>query len=48
VSREADVEALVAHALDEFGQLDCMFNNAGFGGIGGNLVDLERRIESES
>lgn len=41
VSREADVEALVAHALDEFGQLDCMFNNAGFGGIGGNLVDLE-------
>jgi NAD(P)-dependent dehydrogenase (short-subunit alcohol dehydrogenase family) len=41
VSREADVEALVAHALDEFGQLDCIFNNAGFGGIGGNLVDLE-------
>jgi len=45
VAREAEVEALVAHALDEFGQLDCMFNNAGFGG---NLVDLERRIESES
>ena len=41
VSREADVAALVAHALDEFGQLDCMFNNAGFGGISGNLVDLD-------
>jgi len=41
VSREADVEALVARAVEEFGQLDCMFNNAGFGGVGGELVDLE-------
>jgi NAD(P)-dependent dehydrogenase (short-subunit alcohol dehydrogenase family) len=41
VAREADVAALVAYAIDQFGQLDCMFNNAGFGGIAGNLIDLE-------
>ena len=41
VSREADVEALVRFAVDEFGRLDCMFNNAGFGGIAGELVDLD-------
>ena len=41
VSREADVEALVAYAVQEFGQLDCIFNNAGFGGVAGELVDLD-------
>ena len=41
VSREADVEALVTRAVEEFGQLDCIFNNAGFGGIGGEMVDLD-------
>lgn len=41
VSREADVEALVGLAVDEFGRLDCMFNNAGFGGVAGELVDLD-------
>jgi NAD(P)-dependent dehydrogenase (short-subunit alcohol dehydrogenase family) len=41
VARESDVEALVAFALDEFGRLDCMFNNAGFGGVAGELVDLD-------
>jgi NAD(P)-dependent dehydrogenase (short-subunit alcohol dehydrogenase family) len=29
VSREADVAALVKHAIDTFGGLDCAFNNAG-------------------
>lgn len=31
VSREADVSALVAAAVDAFGRLDCAFNNAGIG-----------------
>jgi NADP-dependent 3-hydroxy acid dehydrogenase YdfG len=26
---EKDIEALIAHALETFGRLDCMFNNAG-------------------
>ena len=32
VSREEDVREAVEAALREFGRLDCIFNNAGFGG----------------
>jgi NAD(P)-dependent dehydrogenase (short-subunit alcohol dehydrogenase family) len=38
---EADIIAVVRHAVDEFGQLDVMFNNAGVGGAFGALVDLD-------
>jgi len=38
VAEEADVEALVATALDRFGGLDVMFNNAGVGGAFGPLT----------
>ncbi len=42
VSRESDIAgAGCTRGSDEFGQLDCMFNNAGFGGVSGNLVDLD-------
>jgi NAD(P)-dependent dehydrogenase (short-subunit alcohol dehydrogenase family) len=43
VSSEADIAALVARALSEFGRLDVMFNNAGIGGAIGPLesVDVE-------
>lgn len=41
VAREADVEALVGCALDRFGKLDVMFNNAGFDVTGGWAVPLE-------
>ena len=41
VSSEDDVAALVDRAVDEFGRLDCMFNNAGFGGVGGEVTELE-------
>lgn len=37
VTVEADVEALVAKALEEFGQLDVMFNNAGIVGAMGPM-----------
>ena len=37
VAAEADVKALVALALGEFGRLDVMFNNAGIGGALGPL-----------
>jgi NAD(P)-dependent dehydrogenase (short-subunit alcohol dehydrogenase family) len=29
VSVEADVKAMIEHAIDRFGRLDCLFNNAG-------------------
>jgi NAD(P)-dependent dehydrogenase (short-subunit alcohol dehydrogenase family) len=41
VAKEADVAALVQRAVDEFGALDCMFNNAGFGGVAGEIADIE-------
>jgi len=37
VSREADVKAAVGRALDRFGRLDCMFNNAGIAGPTGPI-----------
>jgi NAD(P)-dependent dehydrogenase (short-subunit alcohol dehydrogenase family) len=37
VSREADVEAAVGDAVRRFGRLDCIFNNAGYGGVGGRI-----------
>jgi NAD(P)-dependent dehydrogenase (short-subunit alcohol dehydrogenase family) len=40
VSAEADIAALVARALAEFGRLDVMFNNAGIGGAIGPLESV--------
>ncbi len=37
VSQEDDVRGAIAHAVSRFGQLDCMYNNAGFGGVGGPI-----------
>lgn len=37
VTREADVRAAVDAAVERHGQLDCMFNNAGFGGALGPI-----------
>lgn len=41
VSEETDVEALVALAQERFGRLDCVFNNAGFGGVSGELQETD-------
>src|SRR5262245_28440354 len=35
VCREADVRAMIETAVKRFGRLDCLFNNAGFGGVSG-------------
>lgn len=37
VSKSAEVNALVKAAVDKFGKLDVMVNNAGIGGLGGAL-----------
>lgn len=39
VSREAQVQALVAQTLAGLGRLDCLFNNAGIPGVGGPIED---------
>ncbi len=41
VSIEPDVEALIALAVESFGRLDVMFNNAGIGGAFGRITELE-------
>ncbi|MBL8558771.1 MAG: SDR family oxidoreductase [Hyphomonadaceae bacterium] len=41
VSQEADVERLMATALDRFGGLDIVFNNAGIGGAIGPIVETD-------
>lgn len=38
VSREADVAAMIVDAVDRFGRLDVVFNNAGFGGALGPIA----------
>ncbi|WNG45001.1 SDR family oxidoreductase [Archangium minus] len=40
VSQEADIEALIARTLREYGRLDGAFNNAGIPGPIGKLADL--------
>lgn len=39
VAREADVKRAIDAAVERFGQLDILFNNAGFGGIQGPLEE---------
>jgi NAD(P)-dependent dehydrogenase (short-subunit alcohol dehydrogenase family) len=43
VGQEADVRAAVAQAVEKWGSLDVMFNNAGFGGVSGpiELTDMD-------
>ena len=41
VTEETDVKAAIECARDEFGRLDCVFNNAGVGGAFGPVTDTE-------
>jgi len=40
VSRESDVSGAIAHALARFGRLDCLYNNAGLGGVSGPIAEI--------
>ena len=39
VGEEREVEALVAETVKRHGRVDCMFNNAGLGGVGGSITE---------
>jgi NAD(P)-dependent dehydrogenase (short-subunit alcohol dehydrogenase family) len=41
VAREAEVAAMIALAISEFGKVDVVFNNAGLGGALGPVWDIE-------
>ncbi len=41
VSVEAEVQGAVAHAVDRFGRIDAIFNNAGFAGTLGSITEVE-------
>lgn len=41
VADEGDVEAMVAAAVEAYGQLDVLFNNAGVGGAFGAVTDID-------
>ena len=41
VGVEADVKAMIDLAVTRFGRLDCVFNNAGFGGVGGAIDETD-------
>lgn len=41
VAHEDEVKNLVAHTVKKFGRLDVLFNNAGYGGVGGELAEID-------
>lgn len=41
VSHEEEVRAAVGHAVQKWGRLDVMFNNAGFGGVSGSILETD-------
>jgi len=41
VSQAKNVEAIVGGAIERFGRLDCLFNNAGIQGQGGPIIEME-------
>ena len=41
VANEEEVRAAIGHAVQKWGRLDVMFNNAGFGGVSGSILETD-------
>lgn len=41
VTRESDIEAAVGKAVEHFGRIDCLFNNAGCGGVDAPIAETD-------
>ena len=41
VRNESEIKALIDLAISKFGRLDIIFNNAGFGGVGGRIEETD-------
>jgi NAD(P)-dependent dehydrogenase (short-subunit alcohol dehydrogenase family) len=41
VSHEDEIKAAIDVAVERFGRLDCLFNNAGFGGVSGMIEETD-------
>ena len=48
VAREAEVHGMVEHAIDRFGRLDAIFNNAGYGGAPESFTEIEEAAYDET
>jgi NAD(P)-dependent dehydrogenase (short-subunit alcohol dehydrogenase family) len=44
VSMERDIAAMIKHAVDRFGRVDCLFNNAGDASDGESIADIDIRL----
>jgi NAD(P)-dependent dehydrogenase (short-subunit alcohol dehydrogenase family) len=40
VREESHVKSMIDYAIEKYGQLDCLFNNAGIGGVGGPIESI--------
>lgn len=47
VSQAAGADAIVSGTIEQFGRLDCLFNNAGIQGRGGPIVEMEEESFDE-
>ncbi|MFW9937468.1 MAG: glucose 1-dehydrogenase [Candidatus Thorarchaeota archaeon] len=48
VRNESDIKRVIDLAVEKFGRLDCMFNNAGFGGANGYIEEIPTEAFDET